>query len=682
MRRAALIGCALAAATPRPAIAAVERYAVIIGNNAGAADEQSLRYAEDDAEKLHEVLGNLGGFRPENLALLRGKDVATVRRSIIALNDRIRRTVASGRDQALLFVYYSGHADAESLHLGGSSFELGELEALVRGSPATIRLLVLDACRSGAVTRVKGGRPGPDFQILLDERLAGEGVVFLTSSSANEDAHESDSIRGSFFTHYFVSGLLGAADIDGDGKVVLDEAYRFAYENTLRASSRTLGGMQHPTYRYDLKGRGNLALTTLRSPRRATLSFPEGRTYLVMDGSPGGAVVAEVGVRDRSRTISVRPGRYFIRGRARSYLLEGTVAVSAGKVERVRDDSLARIAYARLARKGSGPVRVVRGMQVGYRLRTPLSSGASVCQGPFVGYAMETRVVNVVPRIGVCQEDQAIHPRGAGLVGAHVVVVGAVLGEGHARDARLDLVGKDAHIGRDRRDGNVDSGRELDDERSPEEVAVRLPTAAHGKVLERARAGVELVVLRHGVERAHAFERQHRGVEHGDVRELVIVLRGAVHSGLGVAVGGKPSATEDRLCVLLCRVALGLGKDLALVGECGRVLPCGRARTEDGLLVARAAGCARAVWRRFQVHVWRRPGDGLAVVGPGGDHDERSKGARGACQRNQSPPAGCRSHLVIIVVSRRDASIGRLRRGRRMDSRRRRPAAVHQRNQR
>ncbi len=403
MRRAALIGCALAAATPRPAIAAVERYAVIIGNNAGAADEQSLRYAEDDAEKLHEVLGNLGGFRPENLALLRGKDVATVRRSIIALNDRIRRTVASGRDQALLFVYYSGHADAESLHLGGSSFELGELEALVRGSPATIRLLVLDACRSGAVTRVKGGRPGPDFQILLDERLAGEGVVFLTSSSANEDAHESDSIRGSFFTHYFVSGLLGAADIDGDGKVVLDEAYRFAYENTLRASSRTLGGMQHPTYRYDLKGRGNLALTTLRSPRRATLSFPEGRTYLVMDGSPGGAVVAEVGVRDRSRTISVRPGRYFIRGRARSYLLEGTVAVSAGKVERVRDDSLARIAYARLARKGSGPVRVVRGMQVGYRLRTPLSSGASVCQGPFVGYAMETRVVNVVPRIGVCQ---------------------------------------------------------------------------------------------------------------------------------------------------------------------------------------------------------------------------------------------------------------------------------------
>ena len=44
--------------------------------------------------------------------------------------------------------------------------------------------------------------------------LAGEGVVFLTSSSANEDAHESDTLKGSFFTHYLVSGMLGAADTD------------------------------------------------------------------------------------------------------------------------------------------------------------------------------------------------------------------------------------------------------------------------------------------------------------------------------------------------------------------------------------------------------------------------------------------------------------------------------------
>ncbi len=168
----------------------------------------------------------------------------------------------------MLLVYYSGHADAGALHLGGSRLELAELEQLVRGSAAAFRLLVLDSCRSGALTRVKGGTPIPPFDIQLNERVTGEGAVFLTSSSASEDSQESDELKGSFFTHALLSGLLGAADENGDGKVTLDEAYRHAYEATLRASSRTLAGTQHPTFQYDLRGTGDLVLASLdaRSP--------------------------------------------------------------------------------------------------------------------------------------------------------------------------------------------------------------------------------------------------------------------------------------------------------------------------------------------------------------------------------------------------------------------------------
>lgn len=36
----------------------------------------------------------------------------------------------------------------------------------------------------------------------------------------------SAEIRGSWFTHALVSGLLGAADRNRDGLVVLEEAYR------------------------------------------------------------------------------------------------------------------------------------------------------------------------------------------------------------------------------------------------------------------------------------------------------------------------------------------------------------------------------------------------------------------------------------------------------------------------
>src|SRR5207248_6936924 len=105
--------------------------------------------AETDASRVGAMLQEVGGVRPENLVLLRGQDAATVRGALIAVNDRVR---AAGR-QATLIVYYSGHADAAALHLGATSLELRELEQLVRGSAATFRLLILDACRSGALTR-------------------------------------------------------------------------------------------------------------------------------------------------------------------------------------------------------------------------------------------------------------------------------------------------------------------------------------------------------------------------------------------------------------------------------------------------------------------------------------------------------------------------------------------------
>jgi len=178
----------------------------------------------------------------------------------------------------------------------------------VRGSAAAFRLLILDSCRSGALTRVKGGTPIPPFDIQLNEKMAGEGAVFLTSSSASEDSQESDELKGSFFTHALLSGLLGAADENGDGKVTLDEAYRHAYEATLRASSRTLAGTQHPTFQYDLRGTGDLVLASLdaRSPTRAWLELPAGKTWLVFQENADGAVVGEVSSADQAKTFETR----------------------------------------------------------------------------------------------------------------------------------------------------------------------------------------------------------------------------------------------------------------------------------------------------------------------------------------------------------------------------------------
>src|SRR6185436_21139190 len=115
-----------------------------------------------------------------NQVVLRGKSADQVRRALIATNERIRVAQRAGR-QAVLFVYYSGHGDADALHLGDSRLELRELEALVRGSPAQVRILVIDACRSGSLTRVKGGTQAPPIALTRVDEMSGEGVIVLTA---------------------------------------------------------------------------------------------------------------------------------------------------------------------------------------------------------------------------------------------------------------------------------------------------------------------------------------------------------------------------------------------------------------------------------------------------------------------------------------------------------------------
>lgn len=383
----ALLAIVVVWAAPSTAHGGVRRVAILIGNNTGFADEQALRYAERDVAKLAAVLRDLGGFHAEDVISLVGQNPATARRVLISINDQIR----SDGDQAMLFVYFSGHADATGLHLGREAFAHDEILRLVRGSAATVRLLVIDSCRSGVVTRRKGGRSAPVFALNLDDTLASEGAIFLSASSGDEDAQESDDLQGSFFTHFLVSGLLGAADEDRDGHVELDEAYRYAYANTLRATSSTAAGTQHPTFRYDVRGQGKIVITSLGAARgaRTMVTVPAGRDVLVFEESEHGPVIAEVGKQAPRRSLSLRPGRYFLRGRGENDLLEGAISVAANEPLVVDPASLRRVSYARLVRKGAG-----RGAARAVVLRagghSSVYGSAAPCVGGGAGYRVDS----------------------------------------------------------------------------------------------------------------------------------------------------------------------------------------------------------------------------------------------------------------------------------------------------
>ncbi len=508
--RTALCSLVVAVAVAGTAEASVERYALIIGNNQGHEGDAQLLYAESDARKVEQVLHEMGGFHRENTVILEGEDAASVRRTLIRLNGRIR----GEGGPAMLFVYYSGHADREALHLGASRLDVAELEELVRGSAAGFRVLVVDACRSGVLTRVKGGAPGPSFPVLEGEVLPGEGAVFLSSSAANEDAQESDALGGSFFTHYFVSGLLGAADVDENGRVSLAEAYQFAYENTLRASIRTLAGAQHPTYRYELRGRGDVQLTQLALADRGVLRFPEGRAYLVHAGA---SVLGEVGAFDQVRRLSLRPGKYFIQGRGPDHLVEGEVELAANQELVVTDAKLDRIAYARLVRKGGGPEAQSHGPWAAYFMRGALWDGASPCVGASAGYSLDRPSFALEAALSYC----ATHFRGDAIATS-------------ARDAGIGL-----RLGRviDLPIVSLDLGLSAGASVLWQEFSTRGSAPARFSLAPRVGAGLRVVApllggllaFASGSAELYAFREQTGGVERWTVRAVPALQVGVGH---------------------------------------------------------------------------------------------------------------------------------------------------------
>lgn len=399
--------CVLLLLVPR--LARAERFAVVIGNNVGRAEDRPLEFAERDAARLADALTSVGRVRPDQLVLVQGGTALAARQALIATNERIR---AASAPADMLVVYYSGHSDAEALHLGDSSLPLAEVEGLVRGSAARLRLLIVDACRSGVLTRGKGGRPAPAMRLQISE-AGGDGVIVLTASAAGEDAQESSALGGSFFTHHLLSGLLGAADADRDGGVTVTEAYTYAYANTLRDSSATLAGAQHPSYRYDLHGQGEVVLAELRGTgARAELVIPGGLDVLVMRGDAAGAMIAEARTEPgQPGRLSLPPGRLFLRARTARALFEQAVDLRGGQVLALATERMDRIELTRLARKGGTHVPFVAGLGLEATAHTGVSDRHARCAGAGVHASLVYRALSVVPRLDACRERSARAPR-------------------------------------------------------------------------------------------------------------------------------------------------------------------------------------------------------------------------------------------------------------------------------
>lgn len=296
-------------AAPAPTL---QRFALVVGANFGGGDRPKLQYAVSDAERFGRVMTELGGVAAANEIVLRQPKLRDFLDGLDALSGRVaaaRRASATTRTE--IVVYYSGHADEKGLLLGEDRVSYRSLRDKLDEIPADVRIAVLDACASGAFTRLKGGVARPPFTI--DGSTAMRGHAFLTSSAETEAAQESDRIGASYFTHYFVSGLRGAADLSGDGRVTLSEAYQFAFTETLGRTVDTKGGAQHPSYDIQMNGAGDVVMTDVRqTTARLVLGEDiDGRFFV---RTPNRELVVELfKPAGRSVELGLEPGNYDIR---------------------------------------------------------------------------------------------------------------------------------------------------------------------------------------------------------------------------------------------------------------------------------------------------------------------------------------------------------------------------------
>lgn len=224
-------------------------FALIIGVNTSLeAPIAPLRYADDDAARyldlfralgartylLSRLDGNTRRLHPQAAAEALPPRRGELRQTVANLARDIEQARARGV-RSTLYLVYAGHGDLQdaswSLTLEDGRLAGQELVGdVVERANADQSHVILDACHAYmlALPRGPGGtrRPATGFVALEAAARAGR-IGFLLSSSTSGESHEWAGFEAGVFSHEVRSGLYGAADVDGDGRVTYGEIGAF-----------------------------------------------------------------------------------------------------------------------------------------------------------------------------------------------------------------------------------------------------------------------------------------------------------------------------------------------------------------------------------------------------------------------------------------------------------------------
>ncbi|TDO43328.1 caspase domain-containing protein [Kribbella sp. VKM Ac-2527] len=286
---------------------AAQRLALIVATSAYEDDGLAqLVSPAHDAAALAGVLADpaIGGFAVTSV--------------LDAPSGQISQTIedfAAERDRGdLLLLYLSCHGlkdeqgrlyfaarDTRRDRLRSTAVPAGFVNDVLFDCRSRCKVLLLDCCYSGAFARGLSVKADPSVH--TSDHFDARGLVVLTASDATQYAFEGDNLVGratpSIFTSSVTRGLqTGAADIDGDGLVSVDDMYEYA-----RRQLAEQPGLQTPRkWEFDVAG----TIVLARSPAATEPTNPKARPEVrpaglpvVLAADPVAAAAGSTRVRER-----------------------------------------------------------------------------------------------------------------------------------------------------------------------------------------------------------------------------------------------------------------------------------------------------------------------------------------------------------------------------------------------
>ncbi len=229
-----------------------QTWAVVIGIQQYQAAPR-LACAGQDAKLFADTLSTIGHVSRQNI--LQVTDNTLLKPNCETLRRQIDVWLAKPGECDTLLFFFSGHGlwnpangrmylattDTRLEDIEHSSLGIARLREQLGRCKASNKILILDCCHSGAL---KGESLDGEKLTKAFENVT--GLVTLASCKGNQVSLEWKEKYQGLFSYWLIRGLHGEADLVPDGKIDVDELYRYVSEKVPQTALAEFGVKQTP----------------------------------------------------------------------------------------------------------------------------------------------------------------------------------------------------------------------------------------------------------------------------------------------------------------------------------------------------------------------------------------------------------------------------------------------------